>query len=564
MIDRPHRTAYLDYETLTATLEGWAAAHPTVVRLHSLGTSEEGRELWVLTLGEDPDRDRPSVWVDGNMHASELAGSNVALDIAAQKILLHTGERTAFGLPEHVCDALREVRFFVMPRMCPDGAEATLKDGRYVRSNPRDRRPASPTPRWRASDVDGDGHARIMRQVSDDGEFVESATCPGLLLPRELEDRGPFYKVYPEGTIENFDGTIPDPHYLQDNDTDLNRNFPYTWRPEPDQAGAGRYPLSEPESRAVVEFTTQNPTIFAWLNLHTFGGVYIRPLGTAPDHKMNAEDLAVFRQVGAWVETFGGYPMVNGFDDFLYEPEKPLYGDLSDFAYHQRGAIAYVCELWDLFRVIGMEKKKPFVDHYSHLTRADLERLYAWDKAENHGRVFPPWRSFAHPQLGQVEVGGLDIRFGITNPPMERLAEMCDAQAAAFLRVAAMAPQVRLIHTGTTRLGEVSRVSFRVENVGYLPTHVLDSARRLEHGGPLTATAETHGCELLDDAAGRRDVGHLLGYGRGLHAHSIFHLRSRGSVSRKDLTFTVRGSGMLTVRVLGHRVGALTARIEIA
>src|SRR5262249_41838798 len=78
---------------------------------------------------------------------------------------------------------------------------------------------------------------------------------PGLMLPRRIEDEGPFYSMYPEGTIQNFDGfTVPGYDYLSDNAVDMNRNFPYEWAPEPKQKGAGISATSEPESRAVVEF----------------------------------------------------------------------------------------------------------------------------------------------------------------------------------------------------------------------------------------------------------------------------------------------------------------------
>ena len=61
-------------------------------------------------------------------------------------------------------------------------------------------------------------------------------------------------------------------------------------------------------------------------------------------------------------------------EEFLYEPDKPLHGDLTDYAYHQRGAVAYVVELWDLFKQAGLERKKRFVDNYTHLTREDMLR----------------------------------------------------------------------------------------------------------------------------------------------------------------------------------------------
>ena len=77
-----------------------------------------------------------------------------------------------------------------------------------------------------------------------------------------------------------------------------------------------------------------------WLNLHTFGGVVIRPFGDQPDSKMDRGDFGVYEQVQAWMTEHTGYPTVSGYHEFLYEPDKPVRGDLKDFAYRQRGALA--------------------------------------------------------------------------------------------------------------------------------------------------------------------------------------------------------------------------------
>jgi hypothetical protein len=560
---RPFRREYLDYDAVVAQLRAWADAFPDVCRVTSIGRSLEGRELLLLTIGRDPDRRRPSVWIDGNMHASEVCGSSVALAIAEDVIRLHVEEGAprppADALPERARARLRDVIFHVLPRMCPDGAEAVLRTGGYVRSNPRDRRETQ-RPRWLAGDVDGDGTALAMRVPDPAGEFVESAEVPGLMLPRRLEDEGPFYKLYPEGTIAPWDGaTIPDPFFLSDNDTDLNRNFPHGWMPEPEQVGAGRYPMSEPESRAVVDFTSAHPELFAWLNLHTFGGVYIRPLGAAPDRKMDPEDLAFYRQIADWGETYGGYPTVSGFEEFTYEPDKPLHGDLVEYAYHQRGCLAYVCELWDLFAQLGIPRKKPFVDHYAFMTRDDLVRLGRWDAEHNAGRLVRPFRACTHPQLGAVEVGGLDLRVGVTNPPYEALAEVCGRQSAAFLRVAAMAPALVFERASATPLPNgAHRVDVSIANHGYLPTNVLSSSKRLPWNEPLVAevTVEPSGA-LAEPGRARVELGHLDGWGRGLHGagSSIFFQRGRGSVSSRSLAWTVLGPGTLRIRVGGPRVG---------
>jgi len=553
------RDEYVRWEEIERTARAWASAHPDCVRVTSIGKTGEGRDMLLLVIGRDPDRVRPAAWIDGNMHATELAGSSVALAIAEDVIALHTKSKTIHGLPEHVCDRLRDTLFYVLPRMSPDGAEAVLREGRYVRSNPRDRRTHAPAPRWRVGDVDGDGLALLMRKRDPNGDYVDAG---GIMLPRTLEDAGPFYKVYPEGTIDHFDGvTIPNPHYLSDNDADINRNFPYGWAPEHEQTGAGRFALSEPEARAVVEFTTERPHIFAWLNLHTFGGCHIRPLGNAPDSKMDPTDLGVYNQIEAWGEEFTGYPTVSGYHEFLYEPDKPLRGDVIDYAYHQRGILGYTTELWDLFAQLGVARRKPFVDHYRTLTRKDLESLAAWDKAKNKSRLFPAWRKATHSQLGEVEVGGMDIRVGMSNPPLEMIGELCERHAKMFLRVAAMAPVLHVEHAKTTRLGDGWRAEFVVENRGYLPTNVLSSAKALSLDARVYVEAE--GPELVGDA--RVEAGHLEGWGRGLYdaSTSIFHARSRGSGSRRVVTFAGRGHGVLRVRATGLRVGAATAGVEV-
>lgn len=564
-LNRGFRDRFLDYEELGEQLRAWAEAFPSVVQRSSLGTTPEGRELWMLTIGPEPERTRPSVWIDGNMHATELCGSSVALAIAEDVIGLHLGQ-TPHGMSEAALERLREVRFFVMPRMSPDGAEQVLSTGRYVRSTPRDTRPERQHARWITGDVNGDGLALIMRVQDPTGEFVESSDAPGLMLPRRLDDGGPFYKIYPEGLIENWDGSaVPTPSMLSDNHVDLNRNFPFGWAPEPKQMGAGHFPGSEPESRAVIAFATAHPEIFAWLNLHTFGGVFIRPLGDKPDTKMDPEDLALFRQIGEWAEELTGYPMVSGFEQFTYEPETPLYGDLTEYAYHQRGCIAYVVELWDVFEQIGAAKQERFVDRYTHFSRDDALRLWRWDAEHNQSRLFPPWRPFEHPQLGPVEIGGLDPRVGLSNPPLERIGEICGQHSAHFLRVAAMTPSLH-VELDVEPLGEsASLVTVQVENRGYLGTQFLSSAAKLTLNEAPGLTVTCSGCQLVDLGDSRVELGHLDGWGRGLYAggSAVFSLRSRGSTGRRVHRFAVTGHGKLQLRIGSCRIGWLERHLDV-
>jgi hypothetical protein len=281
---------------------------------------------------------------------------------------------------------------------------------------------------------------------------------------------------------------------------------------------------------------------------------------------MAPDDLAVFRQLEVWAKALTGYPVVSGYEEFLYAPDKPLHGDLTDYAYNQRGAFAYVVELWDLFKRLEMPAPKKFVDYYGQFDRAAAGKLAAWDRAHNHGRVVRPWKRFTHPQLGEVELGGIDARVGVWNPPPELLGEMCAQQAACFLRVAALAPEVVVRSATATRLGDdLARIDLVVDNRGYLPTYGVAAARPLEWNEPLHADLAADGCALVEPHRARAPLGHLAGWGRGvgLGADELAYLRSNGNGASARASWLVRGTGRVTLRVGAPRVGWQDVTIDV-
>ncbi len=573
------REQYLDHGQITTQLRAWAEAHPEFVTLRALTTTEEGREQWLLTVGREPESTRPAIWIDANMHAVELCGSNVALAVAEDFISLHRDpDARPHGLPPHLCERLRELHVHVMPRLSPDGAEAVLTGESIVRSVPRDPLGRqSRRPRWIPRDLNGDGRVLTIRVEDPTGEFCESDELPGLMLPRRLEDPGPFYKIYPEGLIEHFDGrTIPSASGINGGGVDLNRNFSARWEPEPTQSGAGPFALSEPESRAVAEFAVTNPSIFAWFNLHTFGGVFIRPPSERPDSTLDPQDRAVFKEVERWAQEHTRYPSVGGFEQFTYVPNKPLHGDLIDFVYRVRGCLTFAVELWDLFAQAGIRLRQSarerFVDIYETLTREELHALARWDREHNGARCAHDWRPFTHPQLGAVELGGFDPRFGLWNPPPEGLAKLCEAHAAVILRAAALAPAIVISDLRVTSLGDGRHaVDVTVENHGYLGSFGIASARACPWNEPLRAELVLDPSDQKRDLAleqpelSSRELGHLDGWGRGPHGElaAAFYQRSRGTSGRAHARWYTRGSGLARVRVTGVRTGTIERVVEL-
>ena len=68
---RSFRDHFLNFSELEAQLQTWTERSPAHCRLRSIGQTPEGRALPLLDIGPQDGERRPSVWVDGNMHAVE-------------------------------------------------------------------------------------------------------------------------------------------------------------------------------------------------------------------------------------------------------------------------------------------------------------------------------------------------------------------------------------------------------------------------------------------------------------------------------------------------------------
>jgi murein tripeptide amidase MpaA len=131
-------------------------------------------------------------------------------------------------------------------------------------------------------DVDGDGRILSMRIRDDNGNWKCHPDEPRLMVAREpTEVGGTYYRILPEGRVRGYDGFMLKVNRNREG-LDLNRNFPAGWRQEFEQLGAGPYPASEPEVRAIVHFISHHPNITGGVCFHTWSGVLLRPSPAGP------------------------------------------------------------------------------------------------------------------------------------------------------------------------------------------------------------------------------------------------------------------------------------------
>jgi murein tripeptide amidase MpaA len=472
-LPQPRFDLFYRHEALTALLADYADAAPELVSVAAIGKSHEGRDIWLATLTNTATgaaEDKPAFWIDGNIHAAELTACTACLYYLHQLL-------TGFGSDRAITELLNTRTVYICPRLNPDGAELALADRpRHIRSSVR------PYPYDEAhvegltiEDVDGDGRVLYMRIKDPHGPYKKHATEPRLMVAREPgEFGGEYYRLMPEGTLTHWDGLTITVNKDREG-LDLNRNFPTQWRQEGEQVGAGPYPTSEPEVRAMVDFIVNHPNIGAAISYHTHSGVILRPMGTQSDEEMIAEDLWVYKRLSAIGEKLSGYPAISIHHEFKYHPKEHISGT-QDWVYEHLGALFWTVELWAPNKEAGITGYK-WVDWYRDHPVEDDVKLLKWSDEQCAGQAHVNWRPFKHPQLGDVEIGGWDKMNYWRNPP-PHLREREVARFPAWMtQIALSLPKLEHVRTEVRALGpDTWRIRFAVGNAGYLPAYVTKRA----------------------------------------------------------------------------------------
>jgi len=266
-------TRYHTYEEMAAALKAAVAAHPDLAKLVSIGKTREGRDIWAVEIARQsgpPVDTRPGLLVAATFEGDHLIGSELALYTI--DFLLN-----AYAADAAVRQRLDASVVYVVPRVNADGAEqmfAPVKALRRTNATPFDADNDGRTDEDGPEDLNKDGFVTVMRVKDPKGPYMTAPDDARLMKradPAKGESGG--WAVYIEGIDNDGDG-----FYNEDGPggVDINRNFmhqyPYF---TPD---AGRYMVSETETRALVDYVLKHRNIAAILtfgesdNLVTAGG----------------------------------------------------------------------------------------------------------------------------------------------------------------------------------------------------------------------------------------------------------------------------------------------------
>ncbi|MDL2225738.1 M14 family metallopeptidase [Eubacteriales bacterium OttesenSCG-928-M02] len=512
---------YYLYDEIKDALANMAQEYPSLTKLETIGKTGEGRDIFALSITDTATGDfaaKPAYYVDGNHHAGEVTGSMVCIYFAYH--LLKGYQKDA-----KVTELLKTTTFYIIPRISQDGSETYLTTPEILRSVPRPYPAPDLLPGLQQKDMDGDGHITTMRIPDKNGEWKKDPEDDRIMVRRRPDDKdGEFYRVvtegYIEGDFEALDFINPAPHKWG---TDLNRNYPYGWYAESRQPGAGNYPLSEPETRAVADFVLAHPNIGSACTMHTSGGVIVYPPGTQPEKKGLDRDMKMYREVGEMATAETGYKVSNIFDDFLPDNENYSSGAFDDWMYELQGIPCYTVELWDLMHRAGCEEGWPREKGVSEAKKEDSYRkMIKWiDENLDPKEAYTPWTAFDHPQLGKVEIGGIKYKFVFQNCPPKYLEDECEKLYRFLLRHAAVLPQLSMPQLSVEKAGDAYKIEAVVANDGYLPTFIAETALVQKVAKEITvALSLPDGAEVLIGKE-QAEIGQLEGYS-GINTGSLY------------------------------------------
>lgn len=531
---------YLSYQALEEYMYGVAQAVPHLVRVISIGKSSQGHDLLVAEVTNQGTGDagtKAALWVDGNACGSQLASSTVCLALL-QKLA------SAHGHDQQVTDLLDSRAFYIMPRLCVDGAELCIATGlasdrgRRLGFSPGIREGLVP------GDVNGNGRISQMRLKHPLGEWKVSRRDPRLMLPRlPGENVGPFYHLYCEGY---FDSDLDSPEQVRPSLAPLDLVDTFT-------AGG----IKSSEMQAVVDFIKSRQNICLALGVGSGQGV----VSTLDKQDLISEDSALAQSLCHTAAEVTGLDV-----------EASIHSNgLAQWLYKNRGILPLSLSVWNLPKCLGIEHS---LDSFSE---NDYLAVLRWVDREYAGQGFENWQPCRHPQLGDVEVGGWQVASTWINPPAgQLLQEQCRLGVDMALLMAASMPCLVLAECNEEVVGwtesanpqapddllPLRKVDLVVANDGYLP--MWGSNKLVSSAVPLTVSLELgQEQELLMGQAWREDAALTGVFSASLqaNANSVFFFGGNDT-GRRSYQWLVRGWGDLVIKATHPRGGVVAVSLD--
>lgn len=118
----PYQFYHHDHDALYELMQNYSTQFPSITRLYSIGSSVEGRRLWVIEISDNPgvhELGEPEFKYVANMHGNEVSGRETLLYLMQYLCEL-------YATNEGVRELVDSTRIHLLPTMNPDGYSRTV------------------------------------------------------------------------------------------------------------------------------------------------------------------------------------------------------------------------------------------------------------------------------------------------------------------------------------------------------------------------------------------------------------------------------------------------------
>ena len=461
---------YYTYEDVVEALKLLHSTFPQLTKLDLVGKSEEGREIYALTINNPKTGEplsKPGVYVDGNIHGNEIQAGEVCLYFA--NMLL-----TKYGENEKITKVLDKNAYYILPVVNVDGRAHFFNDPQTPSSGrsfhiPRDDDRDGLVDEDGPDDLDGDGNICMMRIKDPLGNYKTDPEDSRLMIPIKPGEKGEWTLLGEEGIDNDGDGKINEDG---EGYFDANRNWGYDWQPGYVQSGAGDFPLQALGVKAIAAYIHQRPNILVNFAFHNSGGLWLRA-PSIKEEKVDPRDVAVYDIIGK-----NATKITPG---TVYEPSYDLYdtfGDTDSHMFNLEGSYTFVGELFmrsqETYRDNVNKPLPPSTDAESNARRGgnpdETRELIKFNDYVGLNELYKPWKPFKHPTYGDIEIGGW-VKMSSRLPHPFMLQELVHRNAMVVLYAAEQTPEISLDIFDVKEIGKnLHQVRVRLKNEKGLPT----------------------------------------------------------------------------------------------
>ncbi len=444
--------SYRSYQDMTEALQDLESEHSEIVSLQSIATSPGGHDIWHVTIGSGDVANKPALAIVGGVDGVHILGIEMALKLT-ESLAGHA----------NINQILENQVFHIFPNLNPDASEQYFSDLRYERSvnsknTDLDRDGSLSEDPY--NDLNGDGLITMMR--------IEDATGGWMLHPDDnrvmveadpLKSQRGTFRLLTEGRDNDEDG-----HYNEDPNGGVNINKNFTYQHPSFEYGAGEFPVSEAENRALADLMFDTFNIYAVL---TFS-----PNNNLSDPWQYSRSDASKRVITGILEGDEGvFQSVSDlYKDVVPQENASGYslqqGGFPEWAYFHYARYSFTTDGWWIPEVaedsVGQSNRGLESDELDYLRWSDSEGVDS----------FTDWQQVDHPDFPDhvVEVGGIKP-FAMTTPPYSMVDSLANIHLEFVERLTEMKADLVFENIQLEDAGRnLTRITLDLHNRGSLPT----------------------------------------------------------------------------------------------